>query len=121
MIEQASEYIKQLSENKYGQDKLDTWLGFILEKDNSYEKLREEYKQSIDETRESLLKEYFDYKGIDYNKIELQMKNMKNFKLKDGLFYKISYANEKGADYYFKGEFIMKEDYGVFYLGEWYE
>ena len=80
----------------------------------------DDYKQSINEMREYLLKEYFDYKGIDYKKIELQCKNMDNFKLKDRLFHKISYSDEKSAHYYFKEEFIMREECGVFYLGEWY-
>ena len=79
----------------------------------------EPYEQSINEMRESLLKEYFDYKGIDYKRIELQCKNTNNFKLKDGLFHKISYSDGNGADYYFKEEFIMSEECGVFYLGEW--
>lgn len=110
---------KQLPENKFIQDKFDSYVEFILERDSYSEKFIDDYKQSIDEMRESLLKEYFDYKGIDYKKIELQCKNTNNFKLKDGLLHKISYANEKCAYYYCKEEFIMREDYGVFYLGGW--
>lgn len=120
MIEQASEYMKQLSQKQFIQDKFDSYVEFILERETYPEKFIDDYKQSIDEMRESLLKEYFDYKGVDYKNVELQCKNMNNFKLKDGLFHKISYSDEKGADYYFKEEFIMKEDCGVFYLGEWY-
>ncbi|APC44422.1 hypothetical protein [Pseudoalteromonas phage PH357] len=119
MLDQSS-YIKQLSQNKFIQDKFDSYAEFILERDSYSEKLIDDYRQSILEMRESLLKEYFDYKGIDYKRIELQCRNMNNFKLKDGLFHKISYSDEKGAHYYFKGEFIMSEECGVFYLGEWY-
>lgn len=78
------------------------------------------YKKDANEMREDFIKEFFDYKNFDYATIELQSNNMNNFRLKEKLLHKIVYANRVGSHYYFKGEFIMSEENGVFYLGEWY-
>lgn len=115
MIEEIGEYVKHFSD----QERFYSQFNMFMKRGIPFEKVLDDYEQSINEMRESLLKEYFDYKGIDYKKIELQCKNMNNFKLKDGLFHKISYSDGKGAHYYFKEEFIMSEECGVFYLGEW--